>query len=590
MLNVNKVWTPNGYQTGPVNSLVGKGESIIDYTNGTGTLVTKGKVGVDNQPSSVRRDDNNVIAGNDIDWSNGMKFSDQVAPLTAKLQMYNNIEKRVGKKSELSSLSKQTMELQKNQLDRAKAPILQAMKNITDRQERQHQIEDYAAQIKHNCGKDRFDKGKSFWKSYTTGGKGKVSNLMLDAGYALPALLETQMLNHWRRENPVMPNIYAANRYAPIALQTMADNRVSANPILEKLYAQDRQAAYQLANSGGYTGGQRQANRVALALGNQRNVADALMNVQEKNAAYRNAYAEMAARLGDSDAQRLQQSNQYGWEAYNRAHGAKTKGIETHLSNLGLIGQKWLSQRIKNKQYGDILDMYQQDIDNKKEALKTIYGIGTDGSKGATGNTGSTKKSTGSGANNSYIRPNGQQYEMNMYQRNIQPQQNWQNKAMQDIDNLQLPDLPYQYTNYLDTIDWSKYFDAQKKYNKIITGKNGIPKSSQYYSYISTDTPRGNYLSNLIPQLIPTLPDTSKYMQEYQKRMGIPMDKLRSNYNKYLGGDIFVHSNEPLGFTRMTAPNNKNTINEYGFPINQDQMIRGLLLYNNNFKVPSIKQ
>lgn len=398
MLKGNKVWTPNGYQAGPVNSLVGKGESIIDYTNGTGTLVTKGKVGVDNQPSSVRRDDDNVIAGNDVDWSNGMKFSDQVAPLTAKLQMYNDIEKRAGKKSDLSSLSKQTIELQKNQLDRAKAPILQAMKNITDRQEKQHQIEDYAAQIKHNCGKDRFDKGKSFWKSYTTGGKGKVSNLMLDTGYAFPALLETQMLNHWRRENPVMPNIYAANRYAPIALQTMAGNRVSANPILEKLYAQDRQAAYQLANSGGYTGGQRQANRVALALGNQRNVADALMNVQEKNAAYRNAYAEMAARLGDSDAQRLQQSNQYGWEAYNRAHGAKTKGIETHLSNLGLIGQKWLSQRIKNKQYGDILDIYQQDVDNKKEALKTIYGIGADDAKGSAASGSTSKSSNTSGA------------------------------------------------------------------------------------------------------------------------------------------------------------------------------------------------
>lgn len=588
MLKGNKVWTPNGYQSGPVNSLVGKGESIIDYTNGTGTLVTKGKVGVDNQPSSVSINDNNVIAGNDIDWSNGMKFSDQVAPLTAKLQMYNNIEKRVGKKSELSSLSKQTMELQKNQLDRAKAPILQDMKNITDRQERQHQIEDYAAQIKHNCGKDRFDSGKSFWKSYTTGGKGKVSNLMLDAGYAFPALLETQMLNHWRRENPVMPNIYAANRYAPIALQTMASNRVSANPILEKLYAQDRQAAYQLANSGGYTGGQRQANRVALALGNQRNVADALMNVQEKNAAYRNAYAEMAARLGDSDAQRLQQSNQYGWEAYNRAHGAKTKGIETHLSNLGLIGQKWLSQRIKNKQYGDILDMYQQDIDNKNAALKAIYGIGADGNKGPTGNTGSTNNSTGSGANNSYIRPTGQPYEMNMYQRNIQPQQNWQDKAMQNIGNLPLPDLPYQYTNYLDTIDWAKYFDAQKKWNKIITGKNGIPKSSQYTSFTKSSSPRKNYLSNLVPQLIPTLPDTSKYMQEYQKRMGMPMDELRSNYNKYLDGDLFVDNDEPLGYTRTSAPAAKNTIKEYGFPINQDQMIRGLLLYNNNFKVPSL--
>lgn len=405
MLKGNKVWTPNGYQSGPVNSLVGKGESIIDYTNGTGTLVTKGKVGVDNQPSSVSVNDNNVIAGNDVDWSNGMKFSDQVAPLTAKLQMYNNIEKRAGKKSELSSLSKQTMELQKNQLDRAKAPILQAMKNITDRQERQHQIEDYAAQIKHNCGKDRFDNGKSLWdktkqtiSSWSKSGKGKVSNSMLDLGYAFPALLETQMLNHWRRENPIMPNIYAANRYAPIALQTMAGNRVSANPILEKLYAQDRQAAYQLANSGGYTGGQRQANRVALALGNQRNVADALMNVQEKNAAYRNAYAEMAARLGDSDAQRLQQSNQYGWETYNRAHGAKTKGIETHLANLGLIGQKWLSQRIKNKQYGDILDIYQQDVDNKKEALKTIYGIGADGSKGAAASGSANKVGNASGS------------------------------------------------------------------------------------------------------------------------------------------------------------------------------------------------
>lgn len=405
MLKGNKVWTPNGYQSGPVNSLVGKGESIIDYTNGTGTLVTKGKVGVDNQPSSVSINDNNVIAGNDVDWSNGMKFSDQVAPLTAKLQMYNNIEKRAGKKSELSSLSKQTMELQKNQLDRAKAPILQAMKNITDRQERQHQIEDYAAQIKHNCGKDRFDNGKSLWdktkqtiSSWSKSGKGKVSNSMLDLGYAFPALLETQMLNHWRRENPVMPNIYAANRYAPIALQTMAGNRVSANPVLEKLYAQDRQAAYQLANSGGYTGGQRQANRVALALGNQRNVADALMNVQEKNTAYRNAYAEMAARLGDSDAQRLQQSNQYGWEAYNRAHGAKTKGIETHLANLGLIGQKWLSQRIKNKQYGDILDIYQQDVDNKKEALKTIYGIGADGSKGVAASGSANKVGSASGS------------------------------------------------------------------------------------------------------------------------------------------------------------------------------------------------
>lgn len=390
-----KVWTPNGYQAGPTNSMVGKGESIIDYTNGTGTLVTKGKVGVDNQPSSVRQDDRNVIAGNDIDWTNGMKFSQQIAPLTARLQMYNDIEKKANKKPSMSSLSKQTMQLQSAQLERAKAPILQAMKNITDRQEKQHQIEDYAAQFKANCGKDRFANGKGMWEgvkdsfnNWIKSGKGKVSNAMLDTGYMIPAVLEKQMLNHWMKENPLMPNIYAANRYGQSALQTL--NRLRANPYnqLQALNQNDRAAYYRMQQNGGYTGGQRQAGRVALALGNARNVADVLNNTDLQNNKYRQDWATAALAEGNQDAARRQAANQYAWEAYNRAHGAKTKGIETHLSNLGLIGQKWLSQRIKNKQYGDILDMYQQDIDNKNAALKAIYGIGADNiGSAASGNT-----------------------------------------------------------------------------------------------------------------------------------------------------------------------------------------------------------
>lgn len=385
-----KVWTPNGYQVGPTNSMVGKGESIIDYTNGTGTLVTKGKVGVDNQPSSVRQDDRNVIAGNDIDWTNGMKFSQQIAPLTARLQMYNDIEKKANKKPSMSSLSKQTMQLQSAQLERAKAPILQAMKNITDRQEKQHQIEDYAAQFKANCGKDRFANGKNMWEgvkdsfnNWIKSGKGKVSNAMLDTGYMIPAVLEKQMLNHWMKENPLMPNIYAANRYGQSALQTL--NRLRINPYnqLQSLNQNDRAAYYRMQQDGGYTGGQRQAGRVALALGNARNVADVLNNADLQNNKYRQDWATAALAEGNQDAARRQAANQYAWEAYNRAHGAKTKGIETHLSNLGLIGQKWLSQRIKNKQYGDVLDMYQQDLDNKKDALKAIYGIGSDNTKGA---------------------------------------------------------------------------------------------------------------------------------------------------------------------------------------------------------------
>ena len=364
-MRTQKVWTPNGYTQGPINSLVGKGESIIDYTNGTGTLVTKGKKGVDNQPSSVEQNDNNVIAGNDVDWSNGIKFSDQVAPLTAKLQMYNNIEKRV-KENKLDSLSKQTKQLQTTQIQQAKTPILGMMKNITDRQQMQHQIEDYNNYIKHNCGKDRFDEGKP----------GKVPMSWLNASHAIAAGAEGLMLSRWLRENPIMPNIYAANRYAPLALSALNKLRVDPYNQLQAINNADRTAYYRIQQNGGYTGGQRQNSRIALALGNARNIADVLNNTQLQNNKYRQNWAEAALSEGNQDAARRQQASKYAWDAYSRAYSAKVKGIETHLSSLSAIAQKYFANRIKNKQYEDTLGLYQQDIDNRKDAIKSLLSGG----------------------------------------------------------------------------------------------------------------------------------------------------------------------------------------------------------------------
>ena len=77
------------------------------------------------------------------------------------------------------------------------------MKQITDRQQAQHEIQNY------NCGKNRFASGKEIWgdiknsfNNWTKGGKGKVSNATLDFGYSIPALLEGTMLNRWNRERP----------------------------------------------------------------------------------------------------------------------------------------------------------------------------------------------------------------------------------------------------------------------------------------------------------------------------------------------------------------------------------------------------
>lgn len=508
-----KVWTPNGYQVGPTNSMVGKGESIIDYTNGTGTLVTKGKVGVDNQPSSVRQDDRNVIAGNDIDWTNGVKFSQQIAPLTAKLQMYNDIEKKANKKPGMSSLSKQTMQLQNAQLERAKAPILQAMKNITDRQEKQHQIEDYAAQFKANCGKDRFANGKSMWEgmkdsfnNWTKAGKGKVSNATLDMGYMIPAVLEKRMLNHWMKENPLMPNIYAANRYGQSALQTL--NRLRINPYnqLQALNQNDRAAYYRMQQNGGYTGGQRQAGRVALALGNARNVADVLNNADLQNNKYRQDWATAALSEGNQDAARRQAANQYAWEAYNRAHGAKTKGIETHLSNLGLIGQKWLSQRIKNKQYGDILDMYQQDIDNKNAALKAIYGIGGDSAGSSTGGN-TTQRQSRANTNPDTI-PIRSRFD------NIAP--GWTPSQYSPFSGT--PNVPYQSTGINRGVLGLKYDDYS--INKL---------NAPYGKYWFVDTDR-------VADLAKSTRNWAKSKEQYQRgAFGTPYERVNFS-SDYTGG------------------------------------------------------
>jgi hypothetical protein len=53
--------------------------------------------------------------------------------------------------------------------------------------------------------------------------------------------------------------------------------------------------------------------------------------------------------------------------------------------------------------------MYQQDLDNKKDALKAIYGIG--------GNTGTTASNPTTSSTNT--QSNQQPYETNLYQRGI---------------------------------------------------------------------------------------------------------------------------------------------------------------------------
>jgi len=55
--------------------------------------------------------------------------------------MLNDITKRTNKYSDKSSLSKQTQNVQEREINRRKQPLLDALADISARQEKQHQIE-----------------------------------------------------------------------------------------------------------------------------------------------------------------------------------------------------------------------------------------------------------------------------------------------------------------------------------------------------------------------------------------------------------------------------------------------------------------
>lgn len=382
MRNNKKVWTPNGLQTAPLNSMVGKGESIINYNTGNASLVTKGIKGRDTEGSSVQDNDNNVIAGNDKDYIGYlhgktpglMSFADQVAPITARVQMLNSLIKD-NKHPELSSLSKVTKQINTNEVDKIRKPLLNQMKEITDRQAYQHDMKDkynaYMASLnnKYNCGKNKYNCGKS---KYADG----KEDLMLGLGRLIPSVIESGELLNWVKNKPKGSNVYASNPYSAAALQKLSQLKYSPYNELRASQDAERRAAYALNQSGGLTGSQKYLGKVASGIAGMKEDADIYRNAQLQNDKYSQNWAEAALQAGEQQAQRRQAANQYDYETYARAQGARTKGIETHLAGLSALAQKGIADRIKKNQFDDIVGLYNRQLtaQDRENLRNSIYG------------------------------------------------------------------------------------------------------------------------------------------------------------------------------------------------------------------------
>ena len=365
-----QTWTPDGQQYAPVNSLVGKGESIIDYTEGKASYIDKGTKRVDNQPSVAQDGDRIVIAGNDKDWSNGVSFADQVAPFTKRLERLNKTAKSI-QNNKYSN--EQTKQLNLQQIDKSKADILQEMKRITDRQEYQHRITNTIPNA-------RYAHGKIDWSKVGSVAKGALDMAGELSPYIIGMSYPSKQYNMYKNMTPHADNSYIANPNAERALNILAGMRFDPTSQINSIKDAYRQGLYNINQSGGLTQGQRMAMQVAQNTGYAKNLADVYSQANDINNKYRAAYAQAALSEGQNAASRQQQALATQQENYRQAVARRLLGMESaqkgKLNILNTIAKHVYDTRQSNRalDYNNkMLDLYNRQLDIDK--IGTINSI-----------------------------------------------------------------------------------------------------------------------------------------------------------------------------------------------------------------------
>lgn len=358
-----QTWTPDGQQYAPVNSLVGKGESIIDYTEGKASYVDKGTKRVDNQPSVAQDGDRIVIAGNDKDWSNGVSFADQIAPFTKRLEHLNKTAKSV-QNNKYSN--EQTKQLNLQQINKSKADILQEMKRITDRQEYQHRITNAVPNA-------RYAHGKIDWNKIGSVAKDALNMAGEYSPYIIGMSYPSKQYNMYKNMTPHTDNSYIANPNAERALNILAGMRFDPTSQINSIKDAYRQGLYNINQSGGLTQGQKMAMQIAQNTGYAKNLADVYSQANDINNKYRAAYAQAALSEGQNAASRQQQALATQQENYRQAVARRLLGMENaQKGKLNILNTfaKHMYDTIQSNRAMDynnkILDLYNRQLDIDK--------------------------------------------------------------------------------------------------------------------------------------------------------------------------------------------------------------------------------
>lgn len=359
------VYTSVGKVKAQPNSRVAAGESIIDgiddVSKTTGHVVKEGKLNKDTNYSNLNED--SIVLGGDRDMRNGYTFRDQALPYTAALEKINNkYESRTNEKlNKLRGvIGKESDSVQQAEVNKLKQPIVSKLKDLSDQQSYQHQLE------------QKYSNQMNALPGYAGGTPGipRMSWLSNAIPSTIGGLASLAQYFEAKRQDINTPDIYASNPYEGTALNTLSSLRYNPYPVMKSIQEQNARNAYSINRAGGLSGAQKYLATVASGLQTNGQIADAMYKSQDQNNQYKQMYANALMSAGNEAAQRRQQANQYNTEYAANAHASKLQGEQMGVRNYIDYLNQYMANEFKRKMGMGMLSLYQEDTDRDKS--KTV--------------------------------------------------------------------------------------------------------------------------------------------------------------------------------------------------------------------------
>lgn len=182
-------------------------------------------------------------------------------------------------------------------------------------------------------------------------------------------------LSQWleaKNSTPKKTNSYRANPYEQEALATLASLDINPYPITTQLRNAEARSNKAIDMSGGLSTGQRTLSRLAALHNTQQNIANMLASLQNQRNQYKSAYATAALNAGQADRQAQMAAYQWDEDMYAKAHAARQQGMQMGMRNMiDSVGSYW-QNAFKQNQFDRMMNLYQQDIDLKKDEIQSM--------------------------------------------------------------------------------------------------------------------------------------------------------------------------------------------------------------------------